>query len=184
MSYALAAAAGIEIVSGIQQAEIIRQNAQLSKQVNDLNAGYAEIDAYNTEKEGYSQETRYQTVIDESLANQKVTMASDNIDINFGTASQLQGETKLNGFLNKVDIVNQAHMAALGYKNQASAYRMAGANAVAQGAYSASATQNAGLLNAARYGLPKLEDALSSKIPKDEASLGESGRPRTNTGYK
>lgn len=183
MSYALAAAAGFEIISGIQQAEIIRKNAQLSKQVNDLNAGYAEIDAFNTEQQGYSQATRYQEIIDKNLSDQKVAYAANDVDINYGTASQLQAETKLNGFLNKVDIVNQAHLAALGYKNQAAQYRMAGVNAQSQGAYAATATQNAGFLNAARYGLPTLEEHLSTKVPKGPSGYGEPGRPRTNTGY-
>lgn len=143
--YALAA---FQIFSGAQQAESIRKNAELSQQVNDMNAKYAELDAYNAEISGYSNVARYENVIDSTVSQQKSALAANDTDVNFGTASQIQAETKLNGFLNKLDIKNQAHAQALGYMNQARNYRLAGEAAVAQGELNANATQNAALINA------------------------------------
>lgn len=116
--------AGLQLVNGLHQAEIIRENAQLSQYVNDLNAGYAELDAYNAEINGMGEEARYQTAVDATLGAQKVAYAAQGVDSNFGTAASLIAESKINAFLNKQDIRNQAHSTAMGYKAQARNIRM------------------------------------------------------------
>lgn len=144
------AATGVyQIVSGIQQGEIVRENAALTRDIANQNADLAEIDAYNAEISGFTQEARYQNVIDATLGAQKVALASQNIDINFGSAKEIQADSKLAGFLNKVDLRNQAHEAALGYKNQARSFRLAGVQADAQGSLNASSARNTALLSAA-----------------------------------
>lgn len=122
--YALPAFAAFELVAGAQQAETIRANAQLQKRVNDLNAGFADLDAYNAEQAGYSRAARYQEVIDKTVGSQRTAEAANNVDVNFGTAAELQSETKLTGFLNQLDIKQSASMQALGYKNQANNIRL------------------------------------------------------------
>lgn len=146
--------AGFQIISGIQQAEIVRENARLTKEVNDMNAEYAELDAYRAELNGESQEARYQSVIDSTLGSQKVALASQGVDITFGTAKELEAESKLNGFLNQVDIRNQAHQQALGYKQQARSIRLSGSQAVAQAEVQASAIRNTALISGAKTALP------------------------------
>lgn len=147
MAWAVVGVAAFQMVSGAQQAETIRDNAQISKEVNGINAGYAELDAYNAEQEGFTQEARYQTTIDKTLGEQKVALAAKGVDINFGTAAELQSETKLTGFLNKLDMKNRAHKIALGFENQASDIRLKGSSDSAQASYNASAVENAAVLS-------------------------------------
>jgi hypothetical protein len=151
--YATAALAGYEIVSGFQQAELMRDNAKLTRQVNEMNAQYAEIDANNAELDGIEQENRYQTVIDQTIGNQRVAYAAQDVDINFGTALAVQAESKLTGMLNQMDIRNQAHNKAVGYKTQARQMRLQGYLDSVQSEVRASATQNAAIMGAAKTGL-------------------------------
>lgn len=145
--------AGFSIISGLQQGETIRANAEVSKQINEANADLIMIDAHNAELDGYSQEARYQDVIDKTISNQRVGFAANNIDVNFGTAAEIQDEAKLVGTLNKIDIVNQAHDKAMGLESQARSVRLQGYlnNAQAQGI--ASATQNSTILKGLGEGI-------------------------------
>lgn len=142
-----------QIWSGVQQAETIRANAALSKEIADMNAGYAELDAYNAEQDGLSQEARYQSAIDQIVGSQRVAFAAADVDVNFGTAKAVQEESKLAGFLNRLDIINQAHKVALGYKNQARNIRISGAMGMAQANYNAGAVQNAGIMQGVSTGI-------------------------------
>ena len=145
---ASAGLAAFQIISGYQQAELVRKSADLAKQVNDMNAEFAEVDAFHAEQRGESEVARYQSVIDATLASEKVANAVNNVAGNFGTAAEKTADTKLNGFLNQLDIRNQAHQQALGYKDQARNYRLAGASGVAQAGYNANAMQNSAIINA------------------------------------
>lgn len=148
--YVLPAFAAFEIVAGAQQAETIRENAQLQKRVSDLNAGFADLDAYNAEQAGYTKSARYQEIIDKTVGAQRTAEAANNVDVNFGTAAQLQQETKLTGFLNQLDIKQQASMQALGYKNQAANIRLQGIVGQNNAAGAASTAQTNALLNAGK----------------------------------
>lgn len=184
MGAAVLALAGFQIISGIHQAETIRANAALSKEINEMNAEFAELDAYNAELNGLTQEARYQNVIDATLSTQKVALASQDIDINFGSAKEFAAETKLNGFLNQVDIRNQAHATALGYKAQARSLRLSGKTAEGQANLQASATQNAALIGGLTTALPTLT-GYASKLKNINVSQKSVVLPATaRTGPK
>ena len=147
--YVALAMAAFQMISGAQQAEVVRANAELSKQVNDMNAEFAEIDAFNAENTGRAEEARYQTTIDQTVGAQKVALASKDVDINFGTAKELQNQTKLTGFLNQIDIRNQAHNQALGYKGQARNLKLASYTQAAEAALQAGAIQSSSMMRGA-----------------------------------
>lgn len=142
-----AAASAFQILSGAQQAEIVRGNAELSRMIGEMNAQQAEIDAYNSEQDGLSEVARYQTAIDQVEGQQRVVNAANDVDSNFGTAAELIKESKLTGYLNKLDIINKAHEEAMGYKRQAANYRLGGQQAEAQGAYNATAIRNSSIMS-------------------------------------
>lgn len=142
-----------EIINGFQQAELVRENGRITRMISDMNAEYAELDAHNVEVAGYSEVARYQTVIDQTLSEQKVANAVNDVDINFGTAAQLTAESKLNGFLNKMDIVQQAANTAMGIKNQARNIRLSGAMGQAQANLNASSVQSSAIIGAAKTGV-------------------------------
>lgn len=154
---AYAVLAGYQILSGMQQADAIRENAKITKQINELNAQYAEVDAWNAEQTGATEESRYQTTIDKTLAAQKVGLAAQDVDVNFGTAAEIQAETKLTGFLNQLDIRNQAHAKALGYTAQARNYRMGGAMQSIEAEAKATATRNTAIIGGASTSLTGYE---------------------------
>ena len=153
MWQAYAGLAAYQVASGIQQAEIVRKNAELTRQVNDLNAEYAELDAYKAEVQGYSQEARYQTVIDSVLGQQRTGFAAQDVDVSFGTAKEVQAETKVTGFLNLLDIKQQAQARARGYKTQARNFRLASVTQSAQAALEAGAIQSSSFMRAGESGL-------------------------------
>lgn len=173
-----AAMAGYQIISSMQQAEILRQNAEISKEINEMNAQYAEMDAWEAEKTGLEQEARYQTTIDQTAGAQKVALAAQDMDINFGTAKELQNESKLAGFLNHLDIRNQAHAQALGLKNQARNIRLTGRAESASANLQASAIQNAGLMRGLETGVNATEKygyGGASGYSKNSAARVKSG---------
>lgn len=118
MIIAAAAYAGYQLISGYQQAETIRENAKLRDQIDGMNEWAAEQDAFNAEKEGYSHSARYQSTIDSTVADQRTAYASKNVDVNFGTAADVQADSKVTGFLNQLDIQRQASEKAYGYKRE------------------------------------------------------------------
>lgn len=173
MSWVVAGVAAFQLISGAQQAETIRNNAEISKGVNELNAKYAELDAYHAEQDGYTAEARYQTTIDQTISSQKVVEAAKGVDVSFGTAKELQLETKLTGFLNKLDIKNRAHAQALGYENQASNIRLQGASNTAQAAYNASATETSAIISAANTALPAISGYRRGSSGKTDGYYGD-----------
>lgn len=153
MSYAAAGIAAYQIWSGLQQAESIRESAKLTKEISEMNAKYAEIDAYEAEKSGYGDTARYQTTIDNTIADQRTGYAAQNVDVNFGTAAEVQADTKLTGFLNQLDIQKQARAKALGYKREARQIRLQGSMGNIQARSNASATVTTGLIHGANTAL-------------------------------
>ena len=146
---AVGGVAGMQILSANQQANAIRENAKLTKQVMDMNAEYAELDAYNAELQGLAEEARYSTVIDQTLGAQEVAFAANDVDVTFGTAKEIVEETKITGMLNAMDIKNVAQARAMGFKREARDMRINGALGINQASTNASATQAAGVIGAA-----------------------------------
>ena len=141
-----------QIWSGLQQAKMITRQAGLQNQINDMNAKYAELDAYEAEKFGYTQTSRYQTVIDSTVGTQRASYAAQNVDINFGTAAEVQAETKLIGFLNQLDMQKEARLRAKGLKIEASNIRLGGAMSASKAAMDSYAVRMAGITGAASTG--------------------------------
>ena len=153
MSYAHAALAAFQVVSGYQQAEGIREQANLNQRIGDMNAKYADMDAWEAEKFGYTESARYQNVIDSTISEQRVGLAAKGVDISTGTAKALQDENRLTGMLNILDIQKMARQKAMGFKVQASNLRLGGQMGQYQANINASAARNTGVLNAASTGL-------------------------------
>lgn len=146
---ALFALAAYQAVSALKQADEIRQSAELTNRLNEVNAKYADIDAYETEKFGFTEAASYQPNIDKTLAAQRSGYASQNVDINFGTAADVQEETKLVGNLNILDIQNQARMKALGFKQQAANIRSGMSVTKSQAEINSNSVASSGVTNAA-----------------------------------
>jgi len=148
--YALAA---FQLASSLNQAEAIRSQARLTKEIAEFNAQFAELDAFRTEQYGETEVARYQSEIDKTVGEQRVAYAASGVDVTSGTAAAIQAETKLTGFLNQLDIRSQAQAKALGYKREALGIRLRAITGESQASLNANATEVAGGIGALQTGI-------------------------------
>lgn len=146
---AAGALSGIQLIGGFQQAEMIRSQARLKEQIDEMNADQAEIDAFDAEAAGFSEIARYQSVIDSTVADQRVGYASQGVDVNYGTAQEVQNETRLTGLFNQLDMEKQVREKALGIKREARLIRIGSQASRATAEAAAGAAQFAGITGAA-----------------------------------
>lgn len=118
MSWAIASAS-IVVGSAVMQAAATQTAATIQEGVDQLNSQYADLDAYNAAQRGDAQSARYENTIQQTEGEQEVGEASKNVNVDFGTASEIAAQTKLTGYLNQLDIQKQANQQAMGYKVQA-----------------------------------------------------------------
>ena len=124
--YLYAGMAALQLAGSHFAAENIKETAALNREIAEMNAEFAELDAYDAEIAGYGEVARYQSVIDQTLGAQKAELAAAGVDTSYGTAAAIEDETNLIAQLNKMEIMNQAEKAALGYKTQARQFRVGG----------------------------------------------------------
>lgn len=149
----MAGMAALEIAGGYFASQNIKEAAAINKDIADMNAQYAELDAFDAEAEGQSQQARYQSVIDQTLGQQQLLMTAQDIDVNYGSASSIQAETKFTGELNLMEIQKQAQEKALGLKNQGMSIRQQGQMQQAQANTQAQQVMFKSLMGAAKTGL-------------------------------
>lgn len=137
-----------------------------------MNAEFIEIDAYNADIAGFTQSAAYQVTADQTIAQQRSIQAAQNIDVGFGTAKQIQEESKLTSKLNQIDIINKAHEVSMGLKSQARNLRFSGVQAVSQGEAKANATRTSGYVNAFGSALNAYTSAPEKDKKKFKSYLG------------
>lgn len=121
---AAAALGSMQIVGGLHQAEMIRRQAKLKEQIDEMNAQQADVDAFEAEKEGFSEIARYTNVVDSTIADQRVGYAAQNVDVNYGTAADVQNESRNIGMFNRLDMEKKARDRALGIRREARMTRL------------------------------------------------------------
>lgn len=145
--------AGLQLAGGYFASQNIKESAKLNREIAEMNAEFAELDAYDAEIEGMSAATRYQSVIDNTLAEQTAQLAAADVDINYGSAASIQAESRFMGELNKMEIEKQAQEQALGFKRQARDYRLSGTMGYAEGKTRASQAMFSGVTSAIDSGV-------------------------------
>ncbi len=146
---AAAAMAAVQVATSLKQADEIRMNNRLNQMLADMNADFLEMDAWDAEKDGISQATRYRSMIDDIVGDQRVAFAQGGADVSYGSAKEVQEGAKLTGYLNQLDMVQQGRNQAQNLRNEALNVRfgasmageaaMAKARAVEYGGYAAAA---------------------------------------------
>jgi len=159
MAWQYAVIAGLQLLSGIQQANNIQRQAEIQKKIDEFNRDQVALDAFNAEADGYTQMARYQNVIDQIQAAQKVNFISADINPDFGTAKDIQDQSSVNGMLNKIDIQNQAHMKALGFKFQLNNMKLQSDLGQLAAETQAVTTRNTAILNAGGTALKGAESS-------------------------
>lgn len=170
MWQAYAAISAVQMLNGINQASSISDQAALSHAIGEMNAKYAIIDSFDAEAKGHTDASRYENVINSTVSEQKSNEIAKGVDTSFGTAKDVQNDTRLTGFLNILDIKNQAHQKALGFQREAAQDRLQGAFAQGAANSRADATRTSGFLNAGSTFLSGYSRGLPP--PKDQTLGG------------
>lgn len=151
--YAYAALAGLQLAGGYFASQNIKATAELNKDIADMNAEFAELDAYDALTQGETNKAMYQKQIDDTLADQSTIMHAQDIDVNYGSAASVAAETKFTGQLNLMQIQKEAQMTALGYKRQARDITLSSEMQYASDRGRAGQAMFSGLVNASQTGL-------------------------------
>jgi len=100
--------AALQLTGGYFASQNIKATARLNQEIADMNAQFAELDAYDALLEGESEKARYQSVIDSVLGEQQAIMEAQGVDTSFGSAASISEETKFTAELNLMEIEKQA----------------------------------------------------------------------------
>ncbi len=147
------ALAAAQMATGFQQAQMIRKSAEVKASIDEMNARYAEIDSYNAGIAGVSAGARQESNTSQVVAKQRAAMAGANVGVDYGTAQDIQGDSKVTGMLNVLELQRQGREKALGYKVQAINTRLGAQMSTLQAGMDAGAAQTRGIMNAASTGL-------------------------------
>jgi len=118
--------AALQLAGGYFASQNIKDTAALNLEIADMNAEFAELDAYDAEIEGYTQTAKYQSVIDQTLGEQQALLTAADIDVNYGSAAEIQKETNFIAEINRMEIEKQAQERSLGYTRQARDFQFEG----------------------------------------------------------
>lgn len=116
--WAYAALAGAQLLGGYQQADNIRQSAAVQKSISDMNDRFIDLDSFNATKSGYTKAAKQTSAIDDVVGRQRVAFAGSNVDVNYGSAAAVQGDSKIAGMLNILELQRQGQEQARGYQVQ------------------------------------------------------------------
>lgn len=106
------------------------QQAQFNYQaaVDRNNAIYADRAAEDAIKKGQEDERRQRLITRNKIADQRVALAENNIDLGSDSAFDLQSDEAMTGELEALTIRNNAEREAYGYRVQGDNYRSSAAN--------------------------------------------------------
>lgn len=152
--------AAIQLAGSYFAAQNLKESAALNRDIAEMNAEFAEIDAWQAERQGESQSAQYQSMIDKTIGEQQARLAATGVDISYGSASTIQSETEFIGKLNQMEIERQADMRASGYEVQARNYRLGGDMQLLQGDLQASQMILQGITSATQSGITGYERSL------------------------
>lgn len=172
-AYATGAQMGLQIVTGLQEAEMIGYAGKLQEKLNEINAEYAEFDAFEAEKFGMVQAARYETQVNQAIGTAKVANAVNDVDSNFGTAAELEAENRLTGFMNVMDIQAQGRAQARGIRREARMMRLQGAMGSMQTRMNQADAVGGAFVGAAMTGLKAAADNGSFTGYKKSGGGGE-----------
>lgn len=149
--------ASLQVANGYQQGDIIKQNGDLQQSIDDMNANFQNIDAWNAQKAGYSKGAQYQDVVDKTIATQRANYAGASVNVDYGSAADTQADSKIAGMMNVMQLQRQGREQALGYNIEAVNTRLGGTMASAQAGINASAAEDAGIMGAVSTGVSGYE---------------------------
>lgn len=144
-------AAVLAVAGGVQTARAQKAAGEAQAQADEANARIGQQQAEQARQIGNMEEERQMRRVRAAVATQRATQAANGLDVNSGTALDLQAETAGFGTADALNLRSNAIRQAWGFEvgavndiNSASAARAAGSNA-ATGTMLTTASQVAGM---------------------------------------
>lgn len=122
MTAAIAMMAGGTLMTAAGQYQAGKANQKIA----NYNAEVAELQAEQALKRGREDESRLRMQTRQTIGAQRAALAAMGIDLDDGTAAQIQDDTTYFGELDALTIRNNAALEAWGYRTQATNYRLQG----------------------------------------------------------
>jgi hypothetical protein len=117
---AISAVQGIRAARAAKKAGELEQEASESQaELGDYNAAVAELQATDAIDRGAEEESRFRSQVRGMIGQQRTEFAANNVDVNFGSAVDVQADTAFLGELDALTIRTNAAREAWGYKVQA-----------------------------------------------------------------
>lgn len=135
------------------QAQDVLDEAQLSSELAQVNAKYADVDAFRADAEGASNAARESATVDKAVGSEQEQYAGENVNVNYGSAAAVQTDTKVAGAVNALNLMQQGHNKAMGYTEQAQNIRTQATEKQAQAQTTAQSDLVSGAVKAVDTGL-------------------------------
>lgn len=134
------------------QSQAIKARAAYQSTISKINAEMANLAAEDAIKRGEVSARDYQKEVDQMIGQQRVAYAAQGVDVNFGSAADIQEETRMRGALDALTIKNNAWREAWGYRVEALNSTFAGEFAKLEGKSASRQTLLTGGMQALGYG--------------------------------
>jgi hypothetical protein len=145
--------AGAAMSGAMTQSQALESQGKYQKQQYEVNAKLAEMQAEDSIKRGDKAAGRYKDAVKQVIGKQRAGYAGQGVDVNTGSASEVQAETVKIGTEDVMTIKNNAWREAWGFRSSAVNARHQGAVAAIAGKNAADATLLGGGLSSLAYGL-------------------------------
>lgn len=139
---------GSGIAGAVTQANAMRTQAAYQQQVGDTNARLSEMSASDAISRGDKSATLVQKQGQQTIGSQRAGLAAQGIDVNSGSASDVQSSTAAMAAQDALTVKNNAWREAWGYKVQANQATLGGQFAKIGGDAAANSTLLTGGMNA------------------------------------
>ena len=110
------AMAGLALYQGWTQAEGAKAMGQYQNEMAKINSANAEMQADGAIKRGKEAAENYKKKVNSLVGTQKVGYAAGGVDVGYGSAQEIQDETREIGARDIATIKNNAFLEAMGYK--------------------------------------------------------------------
>ncbi|WDY60395.1 virion core protein, T7 gp14 family [Pseudomonas sp. PSKL.D1] len=119
--------------SALLSAQQSQAQGEASAQASLQNAAFADASAADALKRGEFESDQQRLATRAAIGTQRAGFAGNGIDVNSGSAADIQDDTAALGELDALTIKNNAAREAWGYRTQAQQSRLAAANATKSG---------------------------------------------------
>lgn len=135
------------------QSQAIKGQAAYQKAVTQINAKLANMQAEDALKRGETTARDYKKEVEGMIGTQRVAMAAQGVDVNFGSAKDVQEQTRHQMERDILTIKSNAFREAWGYKVEATNLSYAGKFMEISAKNQSTQTLITGGMNALNYGL-------------------------------